>query len=447
MFAYIVRRCLYAIPTLIGVNVIVFGVFFFVNTPDDMARAHGGGKRVTRENIEKWKREHSLDLPYFYNSGWREAASVSAHDKENNFTVETLPEGNYALIVEAASNPKEAQSRTIIVKCAASQRLVLPTGFDADGKMVLPAETKDRRFEFKIQGPQPPQSPVPAGQSAAALTVSFNLEKPSPANRIVLEYQGELALGARLTQTIFFQRSMKMLWFKYGKSDDGKDIAEEIMKRAVPSLTIAVPALFFALFLNVLFAMLAAFYRGTYLDYWGVFICVLMMSISAMFYIMGGQLLAGKALRLVPISGYDYGVESLKFIILPIFIIVVSEFGGSVRFYRTVFLEEINREYVRTARAKGLPETSVLFLHALKNAMLPILTGVVAGLPFLFTGDLLLESFFAVPGMGSYTLDALRSQDFAVTQAMVSLGSFIYIIALMLTDISYTLVDPRVRLS
>jgi peptide/nickel transport system permease protein len=117
-----------------------------------------------------------------------------------------------------------------------------------------------------------------------------------------------------------------------------------------------------------------------------------------------------------------------------------------VRFYRTIFLGEINKDYVRTARAKGIPERAVLFIHTLKNAMIPILTGVVVSLPLLFSGSLLLESFFAIPGMGSFTLDAIQRQDFAVVQAMVSLGSFLYVLGLLLTDISYTLVDPRVRL-
>jgi peptide/nickel transport system permease protein len=120
--------------------------------------------------------------------------------------------------------------------------------------------------------------------------------------------------------------------------------------------------------------------------------------------------------------------------------------GGSVRFYRTIFLEEINKDYVRTARAKGLPERTVLFIHTLKNAMIPILTSVVISLPFLFAGSLLPESFFAIPGMGSFMIDAIQRQDFAIVQAMVSLGSFLYVVGLLLTDISYTLVDPRVRL-
>jgi len=133
-------------------------------------------------------------------------------------------------------------------------------------------------------------------------------------------------------------------------------------------------------------------------------------------------------------------------VILPVIIGVIAGIGTGTRWYRTIFLEEINKDYVRTARAKGLSEIRVLFKHVLKNAMIPILTGVVVVIPLLFLGSLITESFFGIPGLGSYTIDAISSQDFAVVRAMVFIGSVFYIIGLILTDISYTVVDPRVRL-
>jgi peptide/nickel transport system permease protein len=439
MTAYIIRRCLYAIPTLIGVNILVFMLFFFVNSPDDMARTHAGGKRATVEKIEAWKREHSLDLPYFYNAGWRRLGALPANAASNKAPFQTAGAGHYALVVEAPGSQKEAQARTLKVSCE-NGALSLPKEFDSSGTLTLPADTKTRRFELNIvlNAQDQPEPPV--------LNVNFDLQTVAPLNRVLLEYKGSMSFVSRLTETIFFQRSVKMLFFSYGKSDDGKDIGAEIYKRMFPSLSIAIPVLFFAMFVDIFFAMIAAFYRGTYLDYWGVILCVLLMSISGLFYIMGFQVVLGKLLRLAPVSGYDYGLHSIKFIALPIVIIIISGMGGSIRFYRTVFLEEINKDYVRTARAKGLPEVSVLFIHTLKNAMLPILTGVVAGLPFLFMGNLLLESFFAIPGMGSFMLDGIQRADFAVVQAMVCLGSFLYIVGLVMTDISYTLFDPRVRL-
>jgi peptide/nickel transport system permease protein len=293
---------------------------------------------------------------------------------------------------------------------------------------------------FRITPPQQAELTPPT------LHLTFGVDTPAPTHRVLLEYKEPLPWPARFTQTIFFQRSLRMLVFQYGKSDDGKDIGTEVFKRIGPSLSITVPLFVLGLLLDIFFAMMVAFYRGTYVDYWGVIVCVILMSISGLFYIVGGQVIFGKLLRLVPISGFDYGLYGLKFIVLPVLVMAVAGLGSGVRFYRTIFLEEMHKDYVRTARAKGIPERVVLFVHTLKNAMIPILTGVVVNLPFLFIGSLLLESFFAIPGMGSFLLDALQRQDFAVVQAMVSLGSFLYIVGLLLTDISYTLVDPRVRL-
>ncbi|HEX5804396.1 MAG TPA: ABC transporter permease, partial [Azospira sp.] len=158
-----------------------------------------------------------------------------------------------------------------------------------------------------------------------------------------------------------------------------------------------------------------------------------------------GQYLFAKVFRLVPISGFGEGLDTLRFLVLPVLIGVVAGIGSSTRWYRTIFLEEINKDYVRTARAKGLTETAVMFGHVLRNALIPILTGVVVVIPLLFMGSLLTESFFGIPGLGSYTIDAINAQDFAVVRAMVFIGSVLYIVGLILTDLSYTLVDPRIR--
>ena len=170
------------------------------------------------------------------------------------------------------------------------------------------------------------------------------------------------------------------------------------------------------------------------------------MSISGMFYIIGGQYLISKLWKLFPISGFSEGLVAWKFVVLPVIIGLVGAIGERTRWYRTIFLEEIGKDYVRTARAKGLSEMRVLFGHVLRNAMIPILTGVVVAIPALFLGSLLTESFFAIPGLGSYTIDAISSQDFSVVRAMVFLGAVLYIIGLILTDVAYTIADPRIRL-
>ncbi|MBI3803826.1 MAG: ABC transporter permease [Nitrospirae bacterium] len=325
MIGYLIRRVLYAVPILIGVNLLTFILFFVVNTPDNMARMHLGMKRVNQEAIEKWKAEHGYDKPLLFNSA-------------------------------------------------------------AEGR-------------------------------------------------------------GTFTKTIFFEKSVKLFAFDFGRADDGREIGADIRQRMGPSLAIAVPALIVGLLIDITLAMLIAFFRATYIDYWGVIVAVAMMSVSALFYIIGGQFLFSKVLRLVPISGYSSGFGSLKFVLLPVLIGLIAGLGSSLRWYRTIFLEEIGKEYVRTARAKGLSELRVLFGHVLRNALIPILTGVVVIIPLLFLGSLLTESFFGIPGLGSYTIDAINSQDFAIVRAMVFLGSVLYIIGLILTDISYTLVDPRVRLT
>jgi len=325
MTAYIIRRLLYAIPILIGVNVFTFMLFFVVNSPDDMARMHLGVKRVTQEAVDHWKAERGYDLPLLVNE--------------------------------------------------------------------------------QKQG----------------------LDK--------------------LTDTIFFQKSVNLFLFDFGQSDSGRDILYDISQRMWPSLAIALPVLIVGLLINITFALLIAFFRATYIDFWGVIACVVMMSISSLFYIIGGQFIASKLLHLVPISGYETGMDAIKFLILPVIIGVIGGIGAGTRWYRTLFLEEINQDYVRSARAKGLAEQWILFKHVFKNALIPILTGVVVILPLLFMGSLVTESFFGIPGLGSYTIDAINAQDFAIVRSMVFLGSVLYILGLIMTDISYTFVDPRVRLS
>lgn len=323
MIRYILRRLLYGVLILIGVNLLTFVLFFAVNTPDDMARLSIGGQRVSESAIERWKTERGYDKPLFINT-------------------------------------------------------------EASG-------------------------------------------------------------AAQWTDTIFFTRSVPLLRFDFGFSDEGRDIGYEISQRMGPSLALALPTFVMGLFACISFALLLVFFKGTRLDFAGVVVCVVLLSISGLFYIIAGQWLFAKILRWVPYSGFIDGWESLRFLVLPVFVSIISGLGAQSRFYRTLFLEEAGKDYVRTARAKGLSERLVLFRHILRNAMLPILTGTVSAIPLLFMGSLISESFFGIPGLGSYTIDAINAQDFSIVRAMVFLGSALYIVGLILADISYTLADPRIR--
>lgn len=259
-------------------------------------------------------------------------------------------------------------------------------------------------------------------------------------------YNGRVQGLRRLTDTIFYEKSVRLFVFDFGNADDGRSIRNAILTRMWPSLAVQLPVFVVGLAVYITFALLMAFFRATYIDFWGVIVCVAMMSISSLFYIIGGQYLLSKVWNLVPISGYAAGPDSFKFLVLPIVIGALSGVGSGSRWYRTIFLEEMGKDYVRTARAKGLSEMTVMFRHVLRNGMIPILTGAVVVIPTLFMGALIMESFFGIPGLGSYTIDAIQAQDFSIVRSMVFLGAVLYIVGLLMTDISYTLVDPRVRL-
>lgn len=435
MTAYVVRRILYAIPIVIGVNLITFALFFFVNTPDDMARAHLGAKRVTEEQISRWKRERGYQFPYFYNDGWSETEVRQVSGGDVSLRLPAQRAGEYRLRIEVA-NPDKG---TLDVEIATGEtaRLLLPGGPEQDRIRIDLADRNHEAIFFRLE---------PAEGRYHSLDLSFLPSKDAPLAVVRLGFREDLSFTARFTETIFWKKSVRLLFFRFGASDDGRNIGEEIRKRIKPSLAVTLPIFLIGLAVNITVAGILAFYRGTYLDFWGVVTCVVMMSVSILFYVIGGQWLLGKTLRLVPVSGYDTGLYAAKFVLLPVVIGVIGGIGNGVRWYRTIYLEEMGKDYVRTARAKGLPESVVLYKHTLKNAMIPILTGVVVSIPFLFIGSLVLESFFAIPGMGSFTLEAIQRQDFAIVQAMVFLGSVLYIAGLIMTDISYTLVDPRIRL-
>jgi peptide/nickel transport system permease protein len=324
VLAYIIRRLLYAIPILIGVNLLTFTLFFVVNSPDDMAASQLGEKYVTPEAIENWKKKNGYDKPLFIN---------------------------------------------------------------------------------------------PQAQGVESLT-----------------------------QTIFFAKSVKLFAFDFGRSETGRDITSDVSTRMWPSLAVALPTFMVGIWVNICVALMIVMFHATKLDRWAVFLFVILMSISYLFYIIGGQYMVAKTWRLVPISGFDPQGQAWKFLILPVLVGVIAGIGAGARWYRTLFLEEANQDYVRTARAKGCSEITILFKHILPNALIPILTGVVVLIPTLFMGSLLIESFFGIPGLGSYMLDAIKSQDFAIVRSMVFIGSILYIIGLILTDVSYTWADPRIRL-
>lgn len=249
-------------------------------------------------------------------------------------------------------------------------------------------------------------------------------------------------------ENLLFDHYRRMLTFDFGLSDaDDSPILDRIRRGVGPSLSLTVPLLILGLVVAIPLSLLVAFFRETYIDRMGVFICVLAMSVSTLLYIIAAQFLLGKLLRWFPISGFDPDPLLLpRFLAMPILVGIVAGIGSDVRFYRTAFIEESTRDFVRTARAKGASEPRIMTRHVLRNALIPILTQVVMTIPFLFTGSLLLESFFGIPGLGGVTVDAIRANDFATLRTMVFIGSLLFVVGQIATDLSYGLVDPRVRL-
>ena len=253
----------------------------------------------------------------------------------------------------------------------------------------------------------------------------------------------------QLTDTIFWDRSVSLFALKFGRADSESagDIGHEVGERMGVSLQMALPLFVLQVIASTAFALLLVMFRNSRLDFWGVVSCVLMLSISSLFYIIVGQYLFSRVLKLTPISGYAPGLDAVKFLLLPVGLSLIARLGGEARLYRAMFLEEISKDYVRTARAKGLSEAVVMFRHVLRNALIPIVTSAGSYLPYVFLGSLVFESFFGLPGLGAYVIEAIGKQDFAIVRTMVFVGSLLYIATYALIDIAYTWVDPRVRLS
>jgi peptide/nickel transport system permease protein len=248
--------------------------------------------------------------------------------------------------------------------------------------------------------------------------------------------------------TLLVEHYRRMLTFDFGRSDaDDSPILEQIRQRMGASLALTVPLFAMGLVIGITLSLFVAYFRETYIDKTGVVLAVLGMSISILLYIIGGQYVIGKLLRWFPISGFDPSpMMIVRFLALPWLVGLLYAIGGDVRFYRTVFIEETSRDYVRTARAKGCGDGRIMARHVLSNAMIPILTRVVVAIPFLFIGSLLLESFFGIPGLGSMTVDAINGNDFSTLRVMVFIGALLFVAGQIATDIAYTVVDPRVRL-
>jgi peptide/nickel transport system permease protein len=232
----------------------------------------------------------------------------------------------------------------------------------------------------------------------------------------------------------------------FGNSWNDNTPVRTIFKRGIgPTLMLSIPAFLLGALIAVSLALLVAFYRGSLLDKTMTMLAIAGISVSSLIYILVGQWLFADQWKLFPIWGFEYGAGGVVFLVLPILIWVVLSVGTDLRYFRTVALEEISRDYIRTARSKGLSETRVLFKHVLRNCSIPIITRLTIVVPFLITGSFLMEIFFGIPGLGSQLYQSIQNSDLPVVMAFTMLGTILYVTFNILADILYALFDPRVR--
>ena len=271
--------------------------------------------------------------------------------------------------------------------------------------------------------------PKARGEARTEWIHNRGLDQPLP--RQFVQYIGHLATGQFGTSWV-----------------TGRDLRDIFLKGAGPSLCITLPGFIAGFLASVGLALFQVFVRHSPLDRALTLASVALMSVPTMVYVIFAQAFLALALCYFPAYGFSFdGLDVWRFIALPICIFILINVGADARLYRAIFLEEIGQDYVRTAQAKGVSNPRVLAVHVFKNGLIAIITLVVAELPRLILGSLLIESLFGIPGLGNVLVQAIQTGDQPVVMTSVFLGSVLYLAALILTDICYALADPRIRLS
>ena len=243
----------------------------------------------------------------------------------------------------------------------------------------------------------------------------------------------------------FVNHFKNALTFNFGRARDRESVVDKIKRGVGPSLALTVPMFFGIIIISISLSLIIAFVRGSVWDILAVVICVAGMSIPYLSFIFFGQYFLAYKWGLFPVF-FSPDLTMARYVALPVLIGIAAGLGGNLRFFRTVMLDEMRNDYVRTAFAKGLTVRRVLFKHVLKNAMIPIITRVVLAIPFLFLGSLMLERFFGIPGLGYLMVEAINSRDYFVISAMTYISAILFVVFNLITDICYSLVDPRISL-
>ncbi|OGV45372.1 MAG: hypothetical protein A2X46_00595 [Lentisphaerae bacterium GWF2_57_35] len=418
------------IPTVFGVVLITFVLFNIVGgSPAGLIL----GKNVTPKAFEEFDEQRGFNKPLLFGS-WTKTRALEDADFRNGpgafrnvrgavWTngVLTLPPGRYPLPLAFALKPSSDWKLTMEGRVAPGTSVSI---FPMIGKISDGFSNDWKKFELIFQSlEKAPEIEVAGG---------------------VLELKG-VQLRRKTahffdSQFVFYLR--QLVRFDFGISSSLNQPVAQLLKAGIwPSLALTVPIFVIELILSLVLSLVCAFFRNRFPDRLLVFISVALMSINYLVWIVAGQYWLAFKWGWFPVWGF----ESWRYLMLPVLIGVISGLGVNVRFYRTIMLDEMYRDYVRTAFAKGVSRSGVLFKHVLKNAMIPVVTNVVIAIPFLYTGSLLLESFFGIPGLGYLGVNAINSRDVDVVRAIVLIGSMLFVVTNLITDILYARLDPRVR--
>lgn len=446
MLRYACQRLLGAVPILLGVLLVTF-LLFHAGAGDPAALMLG--KNAAPRELEELRIQLRLDRPLLYGH-WRRTELYRAQDfRQTAGDAAGQPGCTWTTGGQAGAGTLELASGAVFR---------LPRGWDPPATAGRYRVRLEGRGALELNG-----RPLPtAGHWQRAAVVldappnELRITVPGPATAGLRELRVERwqenpwdsQFLAALRELVDWRRDPEtgrhhLVLFDFGRSlQTGEPIRALLWDGLGPSLALTLPIFIIELILAVAIALISAYWRDSWLDRGLVTLSVALMSISYLVYILVGQYVLAYRWNLFPVWGW----ESWRNLILPVLVGVISGLGGSVRFYRTVFLNEMYRDHVRTARAKGCGPGRILFRHVLANALVPIITRVAVTLPFLYTGSLLLESFFGIPGLGFAGINALANADLQLLKALVLTGSFLFVAANLLADLAYAWADPRVRL-
>ncbi|MEI7851559.1 MAG: ABC transporter permease [Kiritimatiellales bacterium] len=435
MLRYIGKRILQMIPTVFGVILITFVLFNIVGgSPAQQVL----GPHAQADTLESFDEQRGFNKPLFIGTRTTTRAYAdsdferSAGDwQQQNGAVWT----NGTLILAAGGEYALPVKFTLRTDCDYELEIEgRAAGFPMFGENQLKLSKDWKKISLRFRslpalsdakGGVEGEKIVPGGAPVEIRSIKLRRMMSNPFD----------------SQFMFYLNRLAHLDFGVSYSTNQR-VSKMLLDGIGPSLMLTVPVFFVGLITSVMLSLFCAFWRDTWVDRFFVIFSVALMSVNYLVWIVGGQYLLGFKLGWFPVWGF----EDPRYLILPVLIGVFSGLGAELRFYRTIMLDEAHRDYVRTAQAKGVSRLGVLFKHVLKNAMIPIITNTVIAIPFLYTGSLLLESFFGIPGLGYLGINAINSSDVDVVRAIVLVGSIIFVIANLLTDICYALVDPRVKL-